>query len=142
VRPAKGQLIEFAAAPLSHVVYGPRGYIVPRGGASIGGSTTEDTGFESATSAAGIAKVRAAVTEICPALGHLEIENAWAGLRPLTPDGLPLIGPDPDSPAIIYACGHGRNGILMAPLTGDLVADLVTGSPLPYSLAQFRPERF
>ncbi len=102
----------------------------------------ERTGFESSTSEAGVAKVHSASVEICPALRSEEVGRAWAGLRPVTPDLLPLIGPDPDTPAVIYACGHGRNGILMAPLTGDLVADLVTGSPLPYDLAQFRPDRF
>jgi glycine oxidase len=142
VRPVKGQLIEYAAAPLTHVAYGPRGYVVPRGSGSIGGSTTEDTGFESATSEDGISKVRAAAGEICPSLGQMEIARAWGGLRPVTPDGLPLLGAEPERPAVIYACGHGRNGILMAPLTGDIVADLVTGSPLPYDLEQFRPDRF
>jgi glycine oxidase len=142
VTPAKGQLISYSAAPLHHVVYGPRGYLVPRGASTIGGSTTERTGFDSSTSDEGIAKVKAAAEEICPALTSKTMRLAWAGLRPVTPDALPLIGPDPESPAIIYACGHGRNGILMAPLTGDLVADLVTGSPLPYDLEQFRPERF
>lgn len=142
VTPAKGQLIEFGSAPLSHVAYGPSGYVVPRGDSTIAGSTMEKTGFDSATSESGIAKVRAASAEICPALARLEIKSSWAGLRPVTPDLLPLIGPDPRSPNIVYACGHGRNGILMAPLTGDLVADLVTASPLPYDLAQFRPGRF
>ncbi len=142
VTPAKGQLVEFAVATLSHVVYGPRGYVVPRGNATIAGSTMERTGFEASTSEAGIAKVTAAATEICLSLGKPGISRAWAGLRPVTPDLLPLLGPDPESPSIIYACGHGRNGILMAPLTGDLVADLVMGSPLPHDLAQFRPDRF
>lgn len=142
VTPVKGQLIEFGSAPLSHVVYGPSGYLVPRGASTIGGSTMEKTGFESAISKSGIARVRAAATEICPALAPLDIKTSWAGLRPVTPDLLPLIGPDPGNPSLLYACGHGRNGILMAPLTGDLVADLVTGSPLPYDLAQFRPDRF
>jgi len=55
---------------------------------------------------------------------------------------LPLLGPDPANAALIYACGHSRNGVLLAPLTGDVVADLVTGSPLSYDLSQFRPSRF
>jgi glycine/D-amino acid oxidase-like deaminating enzyme len=55
---------------------------------------------------------------------------------------LPLIGTDPRNESLIYACGHGRNGVLMAPLTGDLIADLVTGTPLSHDLSQFRPERF
>jgi glycine/D-amino acid oxidase-like deaminating enzyme len=55
---------------------------------------------------------------------------------------LPILGPDPEHPSLVYACGHSRNGVLMAPLTGDLMADLVTESPLSHDLAQFRPDRF
>jgi glycine oxidase len=142
VSPAKGQLVRYPLAPLSHVIYGPRGYLVPRGSATIAGSTMERTGFDAATSAEGSVKIRRAASEILPPLAALEPESAWAGLRPVTPDMLPLIGADPEQPEIIYACGHGRNGILMAPLTGDLVADLLTASPLPHDLAQFRPDRF
>lgn len=115
VTPVKGQLLEFETAPLSHVVYGPRGYLVPRGGATIAGSTMEHTGFESTTTPQGIEKVTGAAVEICPALANGAASRAWAGLRPVTPDLAPLIGPDPETPSIIYACGHGRNGILMAP---------------------------
>jgi glycine oxidase len=142
VVPIKGQLVEFERSTLSHVVYGPRGYLVPRGGSAIAGSTTERTGFESSTTHEGIAKVSSAATEICPGFDKQPARRAWAGLRPVTPDGRPLIGSDPEMPSVIYACGHGRNGILMAPLTGDLVADLVTGSPLRHDLVQFRPDRF
>ena len=142
VRPARGQLVSYPVHPLRHVAYGPRGYIVPRGASTIGGSTMEDVGFDSTTTASGIAKVRTAAEEICPALGARMQAKAWAGLRPVTPDLLPIIGPDPSQPALLYACGHSRNGVLMAPLTGDLIADLVTESPLSHDLSQFRPDRF
>jgi glycine oxidase len=102
----------------------------------------ENVGFESNTTASGIRKVRTAAEEICPALSSAQRTVAWAGLRPVTPDMLPIIGPDPDHPTLIYACGHSRNGVLMAPLTGDLIADLVTESPLSHDLSQFRPDRF
>ena len=142
VQPARGQLVAYQATPMRHVAYGPRGYIVPRGSATIGGSTMENAGFVSATTNAGIAKVRAASEEICPALNATAPASAWAGLRPVTPDMLPIIGADPDHPSLLYACGHSRNGVLMAPLTGDLIADLVTESPLSHDLSQFRPDRF
>lgn len=142
VSPAKGQLLEYHGRSLGHVTYGPRGYLVPRGTATIAGSTMERTGFDATTSAEGIEKIRGAAAEILPTLNRSPHTSAWAGLRPVTPDMQPVIGSDPGEPSIIYACGHGRNGILMAPLTGDLVADLVTASPLPYDLAQFRPDRF
>jgi len=141
VTPARGQLVSYSSTPLRHVAYGPRGYIVPRGNVSIGGSTMEDVGFDASTTEAGIKKVRAAAEEICPTLASSQT-TAWAGLRPVTPDLLPIIGPDPKHPSLIYACGHSRNGVLMAPLTGDLIADLVTESPLSHDLSQFRPDRF
>ena len=142
VRPARGQLVSYPVAPLRHVVYGPRGYVVPRGATTIGGSTMENAGFESVTTGAGIKKVKTAAEEICPGLAAEQRTEAWAGLRPVTPDMLPIIGPDPQHPTLLYACGHSRNGVLMAPLTGDLIADLVTESPLSCDLTQFRPDRF
>ena len=141
VRPARGQLVSYSSTPLRHVAYGPSGYVVPRGTATIAGSTMEDVGFDPTTTEAGIKKVRAAAEEICPVLASSTSE-AWAGLRPVTPDLLPMIGADPKHPSLIYACGHSRNGVLMAPLTGDLIADLVTESPLSHDLSQFRPDRF
>jgi glycine oxidase len=142
VEPARGQLVSYSASPLRHVVYGPRGYVVPRGETTIGGSTMENVGFDSSTTPAGMKNVRAAAEEICPSLSSVTRATEWAGLRPVTPDMLPIIGPDPEHPSLIYACGHSRNGVLMAPLTGDLIADLVTESPLSHDLAQFRPDRF
>ncbi|MFL5568519.1 MAG: glycine oxidase ThiO [Gemmatimonadaceae bacterium] len=142
VKPSRGQLVSYVAAPLRHVAYGPSGYVVPRGEVTIGGSTMESVGFDATTTASGIKKVRAAAEEICPTLANSPTPEAWAGLRPVTPDMLPILGADPDHPSVIYACGHSRNGVLMAPLTGDLIADLVTESPLSHDLSQFRPDRF
>jgi glycine oxidase len=142
VAPARGQLVSYSTSPLRHVAYGPSGYVVPRGAVSIGGSTMEQVGFDSNTTVSGVKKVRAASEEICPSLATAEQTHAWAGLRPITPDMLPMLGPDPEHPSLVYACGHSRNGVLMAPLTGDLIADLVTESPLSHDLSQFRPDRF
>jgi len=142
VKPARGQLVSYSSTPLRHVAYGPSGYIVPRGSITIGGSTMENVGFDTNTTPSGVKKVRAAAEVICPVLASSKTIDAWAGLRPVTPDLLPMIGPDPRHPSLIYACGHSRNGVLMAPLTGDLIADLVTESPLSHDLSQFRPDRF
>lgn len=142
VEPARGQLVSYSSSPLRHVAYGPRGYVVPRGDHTIGGSTMENVGFDAATTREGIEKVRAAAEEICSTLATSERTSSWAGLRPVTPDMLPILGADPERPSLIYACGHSRNGVLMAPLTGDIIADLVTGTPLSHDLSQFRPERF
>jgi glycine oxidase len=102
----------------------------------------ESVGFDTGTTTAGVKKIRAASEEICPRLSASAQTRAWAGLRPVTPDMLPILGADPEHPALIYACGHSRNGVLMAPLTGDMIADLVTGTPLSHDLSQFRPDRF
>ena len=142
ITPARGQLVAYAKSPLRHVAYGPRGYLVPRANEIIGGSTMEDVGFDAATTSDGISKVRSAAEEICPALASSENVREWAGLRPVTPDMLPILGIDPEAPSLIYACGHSRNGVLLAPLTGDLIADLVTATPLSHDLSQFRPDRF
>ena len=142
VQPARGQLVSYSTSPLRHVAYGPRGYLVPRGDHTIGGSTMESVGFDTSTTPEGIRKVRAASEEICPRLSASEHPTAWAGLRPVTPDMLPILGADPERPSLLYACGHSRNGVLMAPLSGDIIADLVTGTPLSHDLSQFRPGRF
>jgi glycine oxidase len=143
VTPARGQLIAYDSIGLRHVVYGPRGYLVPRANLqTIAGSTMENVGFDATTTDEGLARVRSASEEIAPALSVTRVQTSWAGLRPVTPDLLPLIGPDPHHPAIIYACGHSRNGILLAPLTGEVVAAIAAGEPPEHNLSQFRPDRF
>ncbi len=143
VTPSRGQLISYESIGLRHVTYGPRGYLVPRAsGSTVAGSTMENVGFVSETTSHGLAKVRSAAEEIAPSLSIAKVTAEWAGLRPVTPDMLPIIGSDPDNPQIIYACGHSRNGILLAPLTGQTVAALVTGEKLEHDLSQFRPGRF
>ena len=143
VEPVRGQMISLAGSPLRHVTYGAGGYAVPRGdGRTIVGSTMERVAFDASTTEAGLAHVRATGAAICPALAERRMLNGWAGLRPLTPDGLPIIGRDPDVPALIYACGHSRSGVLLAPLTGDVVAAIVLGEAPAYDLSPFRVERF
>jgi glycine oxidase len=143
VQPMRGQLISFDGFGLRHVVYGPRGYLVPRSSAeTIAGSTMEDAGFDASTTDEGVAKLRLAATEIVPGLSIAPVTSAWAGLRPVTPDLLPIIGRDPHNDKLIYACGHSRNGILLAALTGDVVAQLIVGEPVVHDLSQFRPFRF
>jgi glycine oxidase len=143
VTPVRGQLIAYGAIGLRHVVYGPRGYLVPRVNLqTIAGSTMENVGFDSTTTAEGLGRIRAAAEEVAPALAVMPVQSSWAGLRPVTPDLLPILGPDPEAPNIIYACGHSRNGILLAPLTGDVVAAMLVDEAVLHDLSQFRPERF
>jgi glycine oxidase len=142
VEPLRGQMISLAASPLRHVVYADHGYLVPRGEMTLVGATMERAAFDVSTTDEGIAGLRATAAELCPALAGLPVATAWAGLRPVSPDFLPIIGRDPENPSLIYACGHSRNGVLMAPLTADCVAALLVGATPPASLAAFGIERF
>ena len=143
VQPSRGQLIAYDAIGLRHAVYGPRGYLVPRVNIqTIAGTTMESVGYDPTTTPEGLERVRSAAEEIAPALSITPVQSAWAGLRPVTPDLLPLLGADPDDPHVIYACGHSRNGILLAPLTADVVAAMVAGDTISHNLTQFRPDRF
>ena len=143
VEPVRGQMMSVASKAVHHVVYGGRGYVVPRhDGRTLLGSTMERVGFDAAFTEEGVADVRRIGASIAPALANAPMLNAWAGLRPVTPDGLPILGRDPERPSLIYACGHSRNGILLAPLTGDCVADLAAGEAPRMELAPFRVERF
>lgn len=143
VQPVRGQMLAFRASPLRHVVCGAGGYLLPRDNATtVAGSTMEHVGFDSETTSAALAEIRSRGEQLCPVLAEAQVHSSWAGLRPMTPDLLPIIGPDQQRPRLIYACGHSRNGILLAPLTAEVVADIVTGSEPHYDLSRFRPGRF
>ena len=153
VAPVRGQMLAYPAMRLRHVLFGPRGYIIPREfreptdpsratGETLVGATTEQVGFDPATTIEGATKLRAAAAEILPALGHARPHRHWSGLRPMTPDLLPIIGPDPFHPSLLYACGHSRNGVLMAPLTGDCLSALIRGLTSPADLRPFSISRF
>jgi glycine oxidase len=143
VQPSRGQLVAYDTIGLRHAVYGPRGYLVPRVNVqTIAGTTMESVGYDSNTTTEGLERVRSAAEEIAPALSITPVQSAWAGLRPVTPDLLPLLGPDPDDPRVVYACGHSRNGILLAPLTAEVVATMIAGEGISHDLTQFRPDRF
>ncbi len=143
VSPLRGQLMSVASKALRHVVMLGDGYAIPRGdGRTIIGGTEESTGFDAAHTEAGKERIRALAAAILPALASAGMLSTWAGLRPMTRDGLPIIGADAECPSVIYACGHGRNGILLAPLTGALVAALVTGRGAPTDPTPFSPLRF
>ena len=143
VEPVRGQMLAYATSPLRRAVYGPTGYVVPRAdGRTLVGATMERVGLDASTTAAGIARLRRTAAEILPSLADVEPSNAWAGIRPISADLQPIIGPDPQEPWLIYATGHSRNGILMTPLTGDCVAALLMAEPPPVSLTPFAPDRF
>jgi glycine oxidase len=102
----------------------------------------ERAGFAAETTNDGVRAMERAGAAMCPALGALARQGAWAGLRPVTPDLLPIIGRDPEQAHLVYACGHSRNGVLLAPVTGDAVGDLLSARPVAWDLRAFRVERF
>ena len=141
IEPVRGQLVALGDAGLRHPVFGSDGYLVPRPGCTVAGTTMEYVGFDAATTPEAANGIAAAARALCPALSG-PAARTWAGLRPVTPDLLPLIGRDPEKPALIYACGHSRNGILLAPLTGEIVKALVFEESLTFDISQFDPARF
>ncbi len=142
VRPLKGQMLAVEWSGLRHAVMGDTVYLVPRNGETVIGATVEDAGFDTTVVPAAIERLREEAFRLCPPLAGCPISHAWAGLRPATPDLLPIIGRDPREPRLIYACGHSKNGILLAPATARAVADLCRNQPARYDLGPFSIERF
>ncbi len=135
VRPVKGQILELRAIddepPCERIVASERVYLVPRpDGRLTVGATTEERGFDTTVTAGGVHELLREAYRLLPDVAEMELVEAMAGLRPGTPDNLPLIGPGALD-GLVLACGHYRNGILLAPLTGDAVAGIVAGEPLP-----------
>ncbi len=145
VEPIRGQIVRcrFARPPLTHLVWGPLGYLVPRlNGEVLVGATMERAGFDATPTLEGVATLCEAARRMAPGLMAAPFDRAWAGLRPRLPDGLPAIGRFPDIPNLYVAAGHYRNGILLGPLTGELVADLVLEKRPSVPLDPFSPGRF
>jgi glycine oxidase len=142
VEPIRGQIVELAVdGPFPTVLESEDVYLVPRSdGRLLVGATVERTGFRKEVTAAGVATLLAAALALAPSLETARVCRAWAGLRPGTPDGLPLLGESPVR-ALYLATGHFRNGVLLAPITALRMADLLTGVAVP-DLAAFAPERF
>jgi glycine oxidase ThiO len=140
VRPVRGQLLRLAQSPVRHVTYGAGGYLVPRGETMLVGATSEEAGFENETSLAGLSVLRGIASRAIPALANALVVDHWAGLRPMSLDTHPILGADPESPALVYACGYSRNGILFAPWAAAQLASILVGDPVP-ELAPFRVDR-
>lgn len=143
VDPVRGQLVKLRVegAPLETLVGSEDVYLVPRpDGTVILGSTVERVGFRKAVTAEAVSRLIAAAIRLVPSLGRAQFASAWSGLRPGTPDGLPLLG---DSPVrgLVLATGHFRNGILLAPATARALADRLTGRASP-DLSAFSILRF
>jgi len=144
VVPVRGQMaaVPWPEGVAQAVLFGSAGYVVPRGKEALLGSTMEYAGFVNETTEAGLAHIRRQATAILPMLDDVPFTRTWSGLRPMSPDGLPILGPDPDLGGLIFATGHGRNGILLAPLTGTIIRDLVVRGQTDWDLAPYSITRF
>jgi glycine oxidase len=128
VKPIRGQLLQLRwhGPPVTRVLWSESCYIVPwLDGTLLVGATVEDAGFDERVTVTGVRALMAAASAVLPAVGEATFVEARAGLRPATPSGLPLIQRSVEHPGVIHATGHYRNGILLAPLTARIVADLV-----------------
>lgn len=145
IEPVRGQMMCFESQPAlaRHVVYSPRGYLVPRrDGRLLAGSTTETAGFAKEVTARGLELIRDHALEIAPRIAELKLVDSWAGLRPRAPDELPVLGQTGETEGLFFASGHYRNGILLAPLTGELIAALIADNVVAPELQTFAPDRF
>jgi glycine oxidase len=144
VSPAKGELLLVAPqGPLPRrIVYSKHAYLIPTPrGEAILGTTMELVGYDKRPTMAGMRAIVSGVLDLVPALGSSSLLRATAGLRPYTPDELPLLGPVPGLDGLILATGHHRNGILLGPITGKLIQELILDRSPSLPLEAFRPDR-
>jgi glycine oxidase len=145
--PVRGQMaaLRHTGTPIRHVLRSERGYLVPRGENTpqtiVVGSTIENAGYEKRITAGGIEKILSAANELVPKLEDAEIVETWCGLRPGTPDQLPILGPA-DVEGLVFGTGHYRNGILLAPITAKLVGEWITDRRVSVDWEKFSPLRF
>src|SRR5580658_529371 len=144
VRPAKGQMVALRTGDLKieRVLWSEKIYLVPRNdGRILAGATVEYTGFEKGLTAGGLEKILAGTLELTPGLASARVEETWAGLRPDSPDHLPILGPT-ELDGLLIATGHFRGGILLTPITAQLVREWVTQQRVSVDWDRFSPMRF
>lgn len=148
VRPIRGQMLAVSTAPerrtlLERVLVAPGCYLVPReDGQILIGATVEDAGFRPGPTPAGIAGLVSAATRAAPIVQDLPLTETWAGFRPGTPDDRPVLGADPRAQGVFHATGHFRNGILLTPITAEVIADTVQQKPPVLPITSFSAARF
>jgi glycine oxidase len=144
-RPVKGQMLCLAMPSrtlLKHVIRSPKAYLIPRSdGRLLVGATVEEAGFDKRTDPATIQRLHHAALELVPKLADARILEDWAGLRPGTPDALPILGATA-TPGYYVATGHFRDGILLAPITAEVMSAVIEGRAPEYDLSAFSPARF
>ena len=145
IKPIRGQLLRlmWRADTIGRVIWGPDCYIVPwTDGTVLVGATVEDVGFDERTTAAGVRDLLDAACDLLPAIWGATFLEARVGLRPASADGLPVIGRTTPASRVVYATGHYRNGVLLAPVTASLIADLVLSGQSDPLLDAVNPGRF
>jgi glycine oxidase len=145
VRPVRGQMLSLEGPPggLSHMIWGANAYLIPReDGQTYVGATVEDVGYRKHTTMAGLRGLRAGAAAVVPALADAKERRTWAGLRPGTPDDMPIMGRLPGSANAWVSTGHFRNGILLAPVSGQLMAKSILAGKADPLLAELSPTRF
>jgi glycine/D-amino acid oxidase-like deaminating enzyme len=144
-RPVKGQMLCLAMPSrtlIKHVIRAPKVYLIPRSdGRLLVGATVEEAGFDKRTHPDTIQRLRMSALQLVPKLADARILEDWAGLRPGTPDSLPILGATP-IPNYFVATGHFRDGILLAPITAQIMADVIEDRKPAYDLKAFSPARF
>ena len=144
-RPVKGQMLALVGETrdlVRHVIRAPEIYLVPRSdGRILVGATVEEAGYDKRTDAPTIQRMRQAAVRLVPALAQARMLEAWAGLRPGSPDNLPILGAT-RIPGYFVATGHFRDGILLTPVTAQVMAQMITGGQSDYDVLPFSPARF
>jgi glycine oxidase len=145
VKPVRGQMLALGGGPppVRHIIWGPKGYMAPKvNGFLFVGATVEEVGFRKTTTVRGLTSLRRMANALVPALTHAIQVDAWAAFRPGSADSLPILGAVPGWKGLSIASGHFRNGILLSPITGQLMArSLLDGKPAE-GLSAFSPARF
>jgi glycine oxidase len=144
VEPLRGQMAATAwpdGTPPT-ILYHEHGYVLARGGDALLGTTMERAGYDARVTNDGLAQIFRGAVRLLPSLLTQPVKRMWAGLRPATPDGRPVVGRDPEVQGLWYATGHGRNGVLLAALTGEIIADLLTKGEADVEIGAFRVDRF
>jgi glycine oxidase len=146
VFPVRGQIVSLGPClppPLKHTVYAHCGYLVPKAdGRILVGATQENAGFDIRPTCDGIGGLLGIAPKLLPALSAIPVESTWAGLRPGTPDQYPILGRLPNWKNVFAATGHFRNGILLAPITSQIMADMLLRDGVDALASEFAPERF
>jgi glycine oxidase len=144
VKPAKGQMaaLRSDSVEIERVLWSDKIYLVPRNdGRILAGATVEHVGFDKQVTAAGLEHLLSGALHLAPELATARVEETWAGLRPASPDHLPILGPA-DLEGLLIATGHFRSGILLAPITARLIREWITGSSVSVDCEYFNPMRF